>query len=488
MDIYFSDFFHVDPRVLDDYGAFDVSLVNDLPLFVDPFLLFNSEKPEYRDLHDGIIEYMRFLRDVSLGDPIPVELRDLWFTFPEVKQNWFGYSLQGNGGHGLGVDFARALHKNFRTVFQDFGSESVTRASHIEKLCLIRDGVGRDNLSDFTTNLIKGYLAEYTQTFATAHIDSSRLGTFALAKAAFNYTTQSWVTRQYVLPANGRDFVLLTPKDILTKDETWINRTDLLHRLTGIADALPDAGLRAQVNAYLVRVLPADPKATRKEIDAAISTVLERFPQLLDYYIREKEATGDRAVSSAKARVSDVEDMFIEQVRALVDDYLEPAGFYSVPGNTYDEAMARLGFLKDVIENKGGHRLFYVKGQPVERESDLHILYRLTWFATLSDVSREVNDGRGPADFKVSRGAPDKTLVEFKLAKNTKLEQNLAKQTAVYEAASDTTNPSVKCILYFSAGELRRVEAILKRLGIENSPHVVLIDARDDNKPSGSVA
>lgn len=32
--IYFSDFFEVDKDVLESYGAFNVSLVNDLPLFI----------------------------------------------------------------------------------------------------------------------------------------------------------------------------------------------------------------------------------------------------------------------------------------------------------------------------------------------------------------------------------------------------------------------------------------------------------------------
>jgi hypothetical protein len=36
-------------------------------------------------------------------------------------------------------------------------------------------------------------------------------------------------------------------------------------------------------------------------------------------------------------------------------------------------------------------------------------------------------------DFKISRSR-DKTLVEMKLAKNTKLEQNLAKQAEIYQA------------------------------------------------------
>ena len=235
-------------------------------------------------------------------------------------------------------------------------------------------------------------------------------------------------------------------------------------------------------------MLPTDTKASQEAVNAAIGNVIERFPQVLDYYIRDREEDGERAVSAAKARVSMVERQFVEQVRALVSSGLEPAGFYRYSGNTYDEARQRLLFLKDVVENKGGHRFFYVDGEPVRRETDLHVLYRLTWYATPSDVSREVNDGRGPADFKVSRGAVDKTIVEFKLASNSKLEQNLAKQTAVYEAASDATQPSLKAVFVFSEGELRRVMEILTRLGIAASPHVVLIDARADNKPSGSRA
>jgi hypothetical protein len=54
--LYFSDHFGVSRQIVLGYGAFDISLVADLPLFVDPFLLFASRKPEYRKLHDGIID------------------------------------------------------------------------------------------------------------------------------------------------------------------------------------------------------------------------------------------------------------------------------------------------------------------------------------------------------------------------------------------------------------------------------------------------
>ena len=63
--IYFSDFFEVDKETLESYGAFNVSLVNDLPLFIDPFLLFDSTNSVYQGLHEQIIGYLKFLRDVS---------------------------------------------------------------------------------------------------------------------------------------------------------------------------------------------------------------------------------------------------------------------------------------------------------------------------------------------------------------------------------------------------------------------------------------
>jgi hypothetical protein len=56
MRIFFSDLFEVAPSKLERYGAFNISLVADLPMFVDPFLLFNSKKRRYRVLHDHIIQ------------------------------------------------------------------------------------------------------------------------------------------------------------------------------------------------------------------------------------------------------------------------------------------------------------------------------------------------------------------------------------------------------------------------------------------------
>ncbi len=102
-------------------------------------------------------------------------------------------------------------------------------------------------------------------------------------------------------------------------------------------------------------------------------------------------------------------------------------------------------------------------------------------------MNREVNNGRGPVDYTVSRGKRGKTLVEFKLASNTSLKKNLKAQAEIYQKAGDAEH-SIKVIIFFTAEERANVEAILDELGLTANRNVVLIDARDDNKPSASKA
>jgi hypothetical protein len=485
LDIYFSDVFEIENDALESYGAFNISVVNDLPLFIDPFLLFNSKKPEYGALHDDMIRYLRFLREKAADKVLDQGLINYWFTFHEVKQNWLGFSKIGNTGSGLGTDFAKSLYDNLNSVFRSFGDETVTKGSHLEKLTLIREGVGRDNISDFATNLIKGYLLGYTQTFAHGCIDPRFRRSCQVPKVSFNFDTETWSSETFNLPWYRGDFVILTPKDMLTKDETWINRPDLIDKFDLIADALPNEALRSLINNYLRQQLPSKPK--EQEVREAKARTIQQYPQIIEYYIREKEDDGDQAQSISRRKVRETERFFIDGVKTLADILLSETQFYAIRGDTYDEAHRRVAFLKDVIENKDGYRIFWRDGQPIRKEEDLQILYRLTWCSTLSDVNREVNNGRGPVDFKISRGSRDSVVVEFKLASNSKLKQNLEKQVEIYQKASNATK-AVKVVVFFTETEFLRVRNILKDLSLTGAKDIILIDARDDNKPSASVA
>jgi hypothetical protein len=297
----------------------------------------------------------------ALGSELDEGSMRAWFVFKEVKQNWLGFCLSGNTGRGLGPDFAIALHRNFNTTFKNFGEEDVAESSHFEKLTLFESGVGRDNVSDFTTNLIKKYLLEYTQEFARQYVEPALIKTFAVQRAYFSYKTESWVSKSYRLPAFFEDFVLLTPEDLLTKDELWINHNDLVGDYSEIVDSIPNVQLRRQINNYFSRQLsiilerkerkrrealskrkrkkrpigllkPLEP--TEADNNAARWQAIHEFPQIIDYYLALKEKHGERAVRQSRENVDQIEMQFIEHVEQLVSLLEEHTKFYSEPSDT----------------------------------------------------------------------------------------------------------------------------------------------------------
>lgn len=482
--IYFSDFFDVLPEVLDTYGALNITMLNDLPLFIDPFLIFCNDKPEYQEMHGRIIAYLRFLRDEAARQQNISDgaLRSL-YCFPEVKQTFLGFCQNGNSGSGLGIDFARALHENLKDIFADFGEEKITRSPHLEKLCLIKQNVGRDNISDFVTNLIKPFLLEYTQEFAKQYLSPDNCKVFNVQGVKFDETKKVWLSAKFFLPCYNNDYVLLTPTDLLVRDDTWINRMDLIRNFEIFAPSIPDEALRYQVNQYFANLLSKKP--TKEERERAVELTISRYPALMDYYIKAKEADENGAYEHSDAEVENVQRIFISQLLQLVEQLKNDSGFYSLPANTFDEALQRVLYLKHVIEDCGGYRWFYDGDKPIRRESDLHLMYRLVCYNTVSSTDAEVNNGMGPVDFKHSYGSRDSTLVEFKLVRT--LKKNLEKQVEVYLDAN-AIKKAIKVILFFTDEELDRVTKILNDLGLSGKSGIVLTDARKTNKIAASKA
>lgn len=473
--IYFSDRFNVSPQTIADYGAFDISVVSDLPVFIDPFLLFNSDKAEYQALHEQILDYLRFLRDHAHEPLDPGRIKS-WYTFSEVHQNWLGFTADGNRGRGLGKAFAVALHAALGDVLGNFGDESITISSHVEKLALVRSGVGRDTISDLTTNLIKHYLLRYTSEFAVAHLDPTLRKRIPVPRARFNYNTQTWATATYDLPYTENDFVILTPADLLTKDDTWINHTDMISSFDLLPEVVDNDQLRTDVNNYLHQRLTNEMSdSERREVRRR---TLLQFPELIDCYIKLKEETGDRAVATSRDKVIDTQQMLRDQVQQAAHDLKNKTTFFDRPWTSYDEALQAIEVFKDYVENQDGWRVINRGGgKTFANESEVQGFFGLLLQPSRFDVNREVNNGRGPVDFKISKGL-DKTLIEFKLAKSGSLERNLTNQLEVYEKANKT-NSSVYVIIGYTESEVAKTTTLMKKLGLDqpNTRKVVLIDA-----------
>ncbi len=471
----FNEYFEIDQNLLDRYGALNICLEADLPLFVDPFLLFSSTNPDYRKLHDKIVGHLIFLRELAVDNPaIGLTL----FQFPEVRQNWLGLCKWGNNGKGLGPKFARNVIGAFNGFYRNFGAETVTDASHIEKLTLVGSGIGRDFISDFTTNLMFEFLLDYTEMFAKQHLSDQQRKTFTV-RCAFDRELMVWHPKSFELPYfykgdRDEDFILLTPVEILTKDEAFICHSDFTNQFRTIANSLDNAALRDAVNLYFSRRLPDNPK--KDDIERAIDATVQNYPEVLDYYIKKKESEKDKASVLSTEKVAKLREELLDTLTEFCKHIFANSDFYETKPTSYNEALKRAYFLKQVIEDNDGYRIFYKNGKPIASEDTVQRIFRLTWFASPHDVNSEVNNGRGSADYKVSFGSRDSTIVEFKLGSSTSLKKNLMNQTEIYKNASKSIS-DIKVILCYTKAEIANVIRILKSLKQENAENVIIIDA-----------
>jgi len=92
--------------------------------------------------------------------------------------------------------------------------------------------------------------------------------------------------------------VLLTPKDILVKENGWINKNDYLEQDTNIIGKISNQDLKEKINKYFLSRIPKKKNKktgenilddTKKNKQKALWETTITFPILLDYYIKVKE-------------------------------------------------------------------------------------------------------------------------------------------------------------------------------------------------------
>ena len=497
--MFFSEYFQIDPRLLSEYGAVDISLVCDMPLFVDPMLIFNSDKPEYKKLHESIIRYFHFLAAKATCGLQKNEIR-AWFKFSEVKNNWLGYSLTGNGGLALGDGYAQFLYDNIGFAIS---TNNISQSTHIEKIMLLYSGSGKDKISDLTVNLIKEYLLEYTQSFAIDYVSDELKKSLYVDRAYFSYETESFVSKEYVLPFFVNDkgvdeYILLTPLDILREREPSINRDNFYNSQERIRASIDNDVLRAYVNNYISEAVRryeeqqrrnkrrARERSISKIEKDAFAELTHEYPELYDYYIRLRELDTPEIRTISTSEVNSQLEKFLKNTNEFISTVIANGYKIDEALSAREEAIRRLRFFKHVIEDCDGYKNLYSGGQRISSEDDIRRMFRLVWYGTTYKVDFDTNNGRGEADVIVSKGQYNQNITEFKLASNSSL-AHVFEQVKVYEAANHADG-SLVAIFYFSESEFEIAERVVKSAGYENQidKAVFFIDCRADNKPSAS--
>src|SRR5205823_11912640 len=123
----------------------------DVPVGIDPFLLFKSRDPNLRSLHEVVIEAFRVGVELVKDGRI-TDARKL-LRFPEVREIGLGYTRKGKGGSGLGAFLSDLILDTLR----ESPAMLERGVRHVEELQLVSAGIGPDRTSDITARLIKSF-------------------------------------------------------------------------------------------------------------------------------------------------------------------------------------------------------------------------------------------------------------------------------------------------------------------------------------------
>ena len=217
----------IKPRLNDYYDlpftqeqvSFGIPLLDtDIPLYVDPFLLWKSPSQQDQALHTAMISAINQVGKLYVdgNEAFAINLLIGLSECPEVGLG----TARNRQGKRIGEDLALDVLSLFRVVPQ------IERSGlqHLEAVQLLVDQVGKDRISDLACSLLKSFLIDFT-------IDQCRQWSIPLKSVdlhdVFNGRTGRLQTEQVELPVNPQTGqpLLLVPKRWL-RHLPWINYDD----------------------------------------------------------------------------------------------------------------------------------------------------------------------------------------------------------------------------------------------------------------------
>jgi hypothetical protein len=422
---------------------FDPCLVLDSPLCIDPFLMLDLEEDdEFRGAHTEIITFFQrqFNRVAAAGtDMDSSAIRPVLqaLLMPEAGELYLGYS-EGTRGSGSGMGLAKGMVGAMMTAIA-FGLKDI---KHFEEISILGNGIGADRISDASAGITKWRFAQYTERVC------AKLGVpveeRVLDRARYDPAQERWVAIKARLPFDPRTkrVILLTPQRFLRH--------------------LPTLGSE-EFEEYAEREWK---KQHRDDLDKD-KIIFDKDKVLSE--ARKNPVTRNQFIAVAEELGGDpynfkrdwwgvkMPDTACEIVEANPFHYETP-----VDGAGMKRFVVALAtYFKHFIEEQKGWELLWDEWNPKPEKVVQRLMFGIVFqICAAHDISvdPEANAGRGPVDFKFSRGFTAKCLLETKLARNTKWIKSVTKQLPTYIVA-DWGNYGVYLLVDYG-GEKK--EAVIK--------------------------
>lgn len=285
------------PRLTDYHGVlktqseldFAIPFLNeDIPLYVDPFLLWKSPSQQDQALHTLITNSFYHINSLIRvkGEG---KARDILIEVSECDEVGLGLSKRRTG-HRISEDQANQIIELFKRVekYRQGGF------AHFEEIQLYIDGISKDRVSDFTCSFVKSFLIDFTY-------DQCKQIGIPLARTSirtlYNYQRNDIDSDVSVeLPVNPD-----TKKPLLLVPKRWLRFSPWISFETYFEDYCPRDKLFE----------PGEPESRIKVLNYNRDNY-----GVVDAYIKEKERTGSDCkndplfkqipVISAKRKLGDI--------------------------------------------------------------------------------------------------------------------------------------------------------------------------------------
>ena len=465
MALAYSEYLHVSHEALIGKGVFDGSLDEDSLLHVDPLLLKKCSIEEFKGAYDEFIYYFnRFIDLVPFVKAHQMSDRAYraiykYFVFNERANTGLGYSVHGTHGRGISGTLSIQLSNSaIEIINAGFKNPKI-----FALLPLFEDNIGADRISDMAIAILIGRFAKYTQRV------SRELG---LQVKGFRYNGDIMG-----LPSYDKKPIIFVPMSILNDLPQALDYDDI----DCVCDYNESLKRRlAQLIGLNWKEYQSFHKPQVKEAlfgnSAYINDILERYSKLegisYDFSVDEKE-------KYLRFRLNDL----ISNRPLDLLQYLQPDNSQSV----YQITLAIIEQFKKLVEDNYMWRVFSRKGRtPDETDWQYYLLTVADTYIKAAkvdiDVNRESNPGVGALDFKFSRGAKGKTVVEIKRSSNQDLLHGYVTQLPNYMRAE-----TAEFGLFMIIRENEKYDAAIqnvfdKKVQMENNgalnlPEIVVVDA-----------
>lgn len=307
---------------------------------------------------------------------------------------------------------------------------------HIEEVGILNEGIGADRISDAVCNILKHRFIHYTQVVAARH--SLPIERHRVRNARCFPDVGRWKDEEVELPTNPTNgkAIILVPQHLLAK-------LPILNADDWFESHLND-DIRAQMN-----ISVGETVHKRDIVDLA-----RRHPERVRQWAREQTGRPD-----LKGYNFDEDPMGVVHWDGPPVDYARAnpiTELQAVVDVSGLRALTRLMLDKyrHFIEDQGGWSLLWNDdgSEKPEEAAQLLFLGMAQHYLRMFDVEldREVELGRGPVDFKLSRGTRIRMVVEVKKTHNGKFWNGLDTQLPIYMQSDDCNEGWFVAIQYRS--------------------------------------